>query len=174
MKKGYIQSINSVSEFQEAVEAMNRAGVDSNNIVINPSFNDFIKTVSAKDCIVVHNLDFFNSLAELIDITIKLTERKIHIKSISESWYNISPEMIDMLMGINAFGKRIRASHTRIGLLKAKAEGKILGRPVGSTKITGKLEAVTKLRKESKLSIAKACEMMKCNPRSYYRHLNKI
>ncbi|MEG2760900.1 MAG: hypothetical protein RR921_06150 [Mucinivorans sp.] len=81
--------------------------------------------------------------------------------------------MSAMLIGINSFGKRIRASRTRIGLLRAKAEGKTLGRPVGTTKMAGKVGAIAKLRKESKISISKACEIVDCNPRTYYRHATK-
>ncbi|MEG0815198.1 MAG: recombinase family protein [Mucinivorans sp.] len=173
MKKGYIQSINSVVEFQEVVAAMNKVGIQANDIAINPSFSDFIQTASAGDCVVVYNLDFFQSLAELMDTTIELAQRDITIQSLSDTWYNISPEMANLLIGIHNFDKRIRANRTRQGLSKAKADGKILGRPVGSTKTGGKIGAVTKLRKESNMSIAQACEVAKCNPRTYYRNVNK-
>ncbi|MEG0815375.1 MAG: hypothetical protein RSF93_05440, partial [Mucinivorans sp.] len=112
-------------------------------------------------------------LAELMDTTIGLAQRDITIQSLSDTWYNISPEMANLLLGIHNFGKRIRANRTRQGLDKAKADGKTLGRPVGSTKTAGKIGTVTKLRKESHMSIAQACAIAKCNPRTYYRNVNK-
>ncbi|MEG1464834.1 MAG: recombinase family protein [Mucinivorans sp.] len=173
MKQGYIHSINSAAEFLKIVEAMNKVGVDSDNIIVNQSFGDFIETTTSGDCVVVYNLDFFQSLSEFMEVTIKLAQRGIHIRSLADTWYNVSPEMATLLMGITTFGKRIRARHTLAGLSRAKAEGKTLGRPVGTTKVAGKIEAIAKLRNESHMSISKACEVVKCNPRTYYRHVTK-
>ncbi|MEG1649907.1 MAG: recombinase family protein [Rikenellaceae bacterium] len=110
MKKGYIQSVNSVSEFQQIVKSMNEIDVSSDNIVINPSFSDYIKTVEPGDCIVVSSLDLFSSLSELMDTTVELAQRGIRIKSLADAWYDVSPEMAPVLIGIIGFGKRIRAS----------------------------------------------------------------
>lgn len=173
MKKGYIQSIGSVLELQQIVKAMNDVGVSSDNIFIEPSFSTFVRSVASGESVVVYNLDFFSSLSDLMNFTIELAQRGVYIESLSEPWYSVSPEMVSLLRGVNSFGQRIRASRTRAGLSKAKAEGKILGRPVGSTKLSGKILAITKLREESHLSVAKACEVVKCNPRSYYRHVSK-
>ncbi|MEG0559606.1 MAG: recombinase family protein [Muribaculaceae bacterium] len=174
MIKGYIQVIDSVSEFKEIIEKMCEAGVDPDEIVVNKSFDDFLTTVETGDCIVVQNLDFLNDIYGLINATTLLSGRGIDLKSLAQPWYSISNEMLHMLNGINEFNRHIRVLRTREGLVKAKANGKKLGRPIGTTKIADKIQAINKLRRDLKISIAEACEMVKCNPRSYYRHANNI
>ncbi|MEG1649579.1 MAG: recombinase family protein [Rikenellaceae bacterium] len=130
MEKGYIQSVASVSEFQSIVNIMNSAGIESDNIYINQSFEDFVKTLDKGDRVVVFSLDFFTSISELISVTISLVDKNIEFESLSEPWYSISSDNILLLSGINELGARLRAKRTLVGLAKAKAAGKKLGRPV--------------------------------------------
>ncbi|MEG0012206.1 MAG: hypothetical protein RR706_08605, partial [Muribaculaceae bacterium] len=87
MIKGYIQVIDSVSEFKEIIEKMCEAGVDPDEIVVNKSFDDFLTTVETGDCIVVQNLDFLNDIYGLINATALLSGRGIDLKSLAQPWY---------------------------------------------------------------------------------------
>ncbi|MEG2319580.1 MAG: hypothetical protein RSC07_03845, partial [Mucinivorans sp.] len=60
------------------------------------------------------------------------------------------------------------------GLRKARSQGKVLGRPVGSTKDDQKVLLAIKLRKTKNISIQKACDLAGCQIRTYYRYVSKL
>ncbi|MEG1612346.1 MAG: hypothetical protein RR318_07000 [Alistipes sp.] len=158
---------------QKIVQAMNATGIPADCISINKPFNEFLTTVHDKDYILVNSLNFLNGITELMTTTKALAMRNIRLESLTEKWYNNSPEIITTLQGICDLITQIRTNRSQISLAKAKAAGKKLGRPVGTVKIANKVTAVNKLRQESGFSVVKACAAVGCNPRSYYRHIHK-
>lgn len=174
MKKGYITDVTSVKELQNIISLFEKAGVDSDNICINCRFDEIVTQAEPGDTLVVMSYaDVFKSIHDFLSQYMSLTARGISVVSLTEANIKIEQEHIDFVRELHGLYGRLRAVTTRKGLNRARAEGKKLGRPVGTTKINAKFYKVDELRRSSKLSIAKACEMAGCNPRSYYRYMEK-
>lgn len=174
MKKGFIATLNSVVEFRDIVKMFEQKGVDAENVVINTSFEEFSQSLSSGDIVVIRSYaDVFASLSYFFTKYIELSHRGIAIESIQEPSIDISPANVKLVKLLSDVGTSIRTNSTQKGLMKAKSEGKKLGRPFGSTKLDGKIREVDKLRKDAKMSVAKACKIVGCEPRTYYRYYEK-
>lgn len=173
MRKGYLHSVNSVSELQLILGKMNKANVDLENIVINEELNSFVNSLQDGDCMVVYSLDIFGSILELLNFVTDFENKGIKIESISDEWFNDYQSSMPVLRGLNDVGRRMVGIRTKKGLGRAKASGKKLGRPFGTTTSSAKIKEVDRIRSISNVTIKEACEMADCQPRTYYRHVKK-
>lgn len=75
-------------------------------------------------------------VARVFELVRKFKQHSVQLVSYSEPWLEQSGEMGELLYAIAAwvsqFESRRRSERTLAGLARARAKGKILGRPVGS------------------------------------------
>ncbi|MEG1648344.1 MAG: recombinase family protein [Rikenellaceae bacterium] len=152
---------------------MNKADVDLENIVINEEFYSFVKSLQRGDCVVIYSLSVFGSILELLTAVVNLEEKGIKIESVSEPWFNDYNSNISFVKGLNDIGRKLVGIRTKKGLGKARAKGQKLGRPFGTTTSSEKVKEAERIRQSSNVTIAKACEMAGCQPRTYYRYIRK-
>lgn len=177
MKLGYIQPGKPASELIRIIKQFEHLGVPINNVTINVSFEEFIKTASSGDIIIVDSYtEIFGGLTEIMSYLIELSEQHLKIESCTESSLPFHPDNIEILKAILTISNKVRAFKTREGLNKARLNGVKLGRPFGTTKVTMKVAMVNKLCQTQGMSISKACQKVGCNTRTYYRHItaNKV
>lgn len=175
MKKGFIAAFGSVVELKEIITLMEQYGVDNKNIVINQNFEEFTNSLQSGDVVVIPSYaDVFMSLPYFLTKYIELSSHGIAIESVMEPSIDISAQNIALIKLLSELGTSIRISSTQRGLTKAKSEGKKLGRPYGSTKLDNEIKEVERLKKETNLSVLKACKIVGCEPRTYYRYREKI
>ncbi|MEG2120792.1 MAG: recombinase family protein [Rikenellaceae bacterium] len=175
MTKGYIGQVDTVAKLQDLVLQFNKSGVKSDDIIINNNFNAVVDIVNDGDIILVMSFaELFGSITELFANIIMLAERRVTLRSIEEPLIVVNSQQVEFIKTLNELNGKMRTIRTKCGLQKAKANGKTLGRPVGTTKVDGKVLNAIKLHKESSLSIEKACAIAGCKPRTYYRYLTKM
>lgn len=174
MKKGFVKQTSSGVELQEVIPAFERAGVAADQIIVEESFETFASGLQRGDTVVIQSyLDIFSSMNEFFVQSLRLVDRGIDIESLAEPAIVMSDDSAGFIRGLYELGGYLRKHSTCQGLMKAKAEGKRLGRPVGTTKLDQKVQQVIELRKSGNISVLKACEIAGCNPRGYYRYLGK-
>lgn len=174
MVRGFIKPNSSVIEVISLIEKLKQNGVSLENISINQTFTEFCSEVTNGDTLIIESFtDVFSSLTELFTTLIDFNERKISLTSLNEPDLVIKEEQTALIETLHKIGGKLRAARTKRGLTNAKAQGKKLGRPFGSTKVDSKVSAATKLTKTSNMSIEKACEIAGCTVKSYYRHVGK-
>ena len=131
----YIDPEVSVAQLRKSLDAFEQAGFDADKTVVGPSFDRFLTTVSDRSTVVVHSVDFFSSLMELLSTLAALQERGITLRSLQEPWLNEKVESTaDFLVKLKQLASRLHQRRTRQGLQKARAAGKTLGRPTGYRK----------------------------------------
>lgn len=173
MRIGYVQAVNSAVEFQQIIEEMKNVGIEAQNIFVNPSFSDFATTLNHGDVLVIKSLCAFNSIAELFIHTIALLKREITVQSIDDPWFAMTQNQITLLQGFSDVSRKLRSSRSTQSLDQARAAGKKLGRPRGTTQHSQKVAEAQRLHRTEGLSITKACKIAGCQPRTYYRHCKK-
>lgn len=174
MKKGFVAALNSVAEFKDVVAMFEQKGVEAQDVVINKSFDDFAQSLQSGDVVVVRSYaDVFVSLPYFFTKYMEFAQRGISIESITDQTVELTTENVKLIQLLSDVGTSIRAFSTQKGLMKARSEGKKLGRPQGSTKLDSKIKEVERLRKEAGLSVVKACKIAGCEPRTYYRYNGK-
>lgn len=174
MRIGYINNLTSAKEVQVLISMFEEVGVLPEHIIINQDFNTVWSALSKGDMIVVRSYaDIFTSLPEFLNKAITVAESGIIIKSLTEHNLEVSESQLEFIKELSRVGFLMRKSTTKKGLQKAMESGKKLGRPLGTTKVNPKIREVIKLRNKSNITVAKACEIAGCNPRSYYRYMEK-
>lgn len=174
MRKGFIKHVSSATELQEIIVIFANAGIAIDEITIDSDFDGFVNSSVRGDVIVVQSYALiFGSLIGFLNKSLALLERGIRIESLSEPELRIDSDTIDIMRSLNRLGHDIYVNRTRKGLVKAKSEGRALGRPVGTTKVANKVARIDKLRESQNLTVAQACEKVGCLPRTYYRHRDK-
>lgn len=175
MIKAYINQKRTASKFQSAIKTFQDYGVLEENISISTSLEDVAKTLGNGDSLVVMSYtEICTSLGDLYSKIISLAKMGVTLRSIEEPDIAISIDQINMVRSLSELDTNLRAIRTKQGLCKAKEKGVKLGRPKGSTKANKKVEEVLRLRKELSVTIAKACQIAGCQPRTYYRNLKKM
>lgn len=154
MKRGFVIPNATTIELMELIEQLKSRGVPLEHITVHQPFEDFIREVQPGDSITVQSFtDISGSLNHLFTLIIDLHKRDITIESIQEPYLNTSDVSIEMMISLCDLCTQLRTIRTKRGM--------------------SKVQEVIRLRKKSSISIAKACEIVGCQPRTYYRHMVK-
>lgn len=103
-----------------------------------PQFDLMLKAMRSKefDCVVVYKLDRIGrSLAHLIKLFEEFRSKNINFISVTQNINTTTPEgrmFLHILMVLAEYERELTISRINSGLKRAKAEGRILGRPKGS------------------------------------------
>lgn len=174
MVRGFIKPNFNVVEVIDQIESLKQNGITTENISINKSFDEFRDDITDNDTVIIISfVDIFSSLTELFATAIEFCSRNISLVSLNEPKLVINNEHIVLIESLQKIGSTLRAERTKKGLSNAVAQGKKLGRPYGSTKVNSKVLAVEKLIKTSSVSIEKACQIVGCSTKTYYRYREK-
>lgn len=176
MKYGYIGIINSITEFKEYILLFEKQGVGIGNVIINQTFDDFVDSTVSGDVVVVYSFtQVFKSITSMLYKVTDLFNRGVVVLSLSEPEIEINRDNIDLITQLCVLSDKIKAITTRRGVSKAKSIGKKLGRPSGNTLIQKiKVIEVDRLREKTSITVTKACKIVGCQPRTYYRIKNKL
>lgn len=175
MKQGFIQPNKSAAELMRLFKQFEAFDVLVNDIAINLPFDEFLKRVDSGDVVVVDSYaEVFGSLSGMLSCLIELFERGIMVESCHERSLCLDAKSVEILKTILSVGNKVMAHKTQEGLHKARLNGVKLGRPVGTLKVSAKVAQVANLCRTQGLSVSKACKEVGCNPRTYYRYVQKV
>jgi len=147
------------------------SGVQSNR----PELKKALNYARNGDIIVVWRLDRLGrSLKDLLEIVHQLNERKVGLKSLTESLDTTTPggRLIFHVFGaIAEFERSLIRERTMAGLRAAKERGRIGGRP---RSLSDKDIAVAKtLLSNPEITVSEVCKQLRTSPATLYRHLPK-
>lgn len=170
MRRGFIKQIASAKELQMQIAKLAAADVDVDAIVVATQFDEIYPSINQADVVVVINYasvsesmnNFFDTIEEVVD-------RGASIESLDEPDVPINAKTAAVFRVIYNLSYELRKTRTLQGLDKARSEGKTLGRPVGTKKVHAKAIQVDELRQTTNISVAEACRIAGCLPRTYYR-----
>lgn len=140
-----------------------------------PGLIEALNFARSTDVLVVWKLDRLGrSLSHLIDTVQKLTERGIEFKSLQENLDTLSPggKLLFHIFGaIAEFERDLIRERTIAGLESARARG----RKGGARKLLSKtqIKAGQELATDRTRSVSEICELLRCSPSTYYRHIKK-
>lgn len=133
--KIFIPDSISIQEIKAIIDQVEKTNPEANNIIVGQNIDNVINTLQKGDTIVVNSLNFFPSLIDLLTTLSELQERGITLTSITEPWLNQEiSSTADFLEKLRALAIVLHQNRTLLGIRKARAAGKQLGRPVGSCK----------------------------------------
>lgn len=176
MRYGYIGIINSIAEFKEYILLFEKQGVGIGNVIINQTFDDFINSTVSGDVVVVYSFtQVFNSITSMLYTVTDLFKRGVVVVSLSEPEIEINRDNIYVITQLCVLSDKLKVITTRRGISKTKSTGKKLGRPSGNTLIQKlKVIEVDRLREKTSITVTKACKIVGCQPRTYYRIKDKL
>lgn len=165
MKLGYINQTASATELIQQIEQQKAKGVDIENIALSTPFSEFINNVPCGCTVVIPSYGtVFNNLYQMIDTLLTLHKKGVYVESATEPMVCSPEENIDLLERIRHISPSL--NKTRVS---SNPKGK-RGRPPGSIKASNNAAEVDKIRKKLNISIEKACRIVGCQPRTYYRN----
>lgn len=175
MKRGYISQVNSAREFQEQIRLFEQRGVSPDNISVNLSFEAYVSSLNEGDRAIIYSyVGLFPSLGSYLTTAMDLMEKSVTIESLLEPNVIINASNCEFVHQLNSLNRSLRSWSSLRSINKLKSEGKRVGRPHGSSvMLQKKVAQVEKLRNESNISIAAACRLADCNPKTYYRLKSK-
>lgn len=171
MYRGFIMPEHAGDE--RLIEQFASVGIGLDQITDDQLFPEFLEALQPGYKVIVPSFAaVFGSMTEMMVCMVRLVERGIELVSLDEPWLVITQSNIDLVRSLISFDSQLRAVQTKRGLERAKAEGKVLGRPVGSTTVADNVKMAQMLRSTMKISVNKACKMAGCHPRTYYRYID--
>jgi DNA invertase Pin-like site-specific DNA recombinase len=138
MHIGYARVSTDDQHTQNQIEQLEKAGCErvyeehaSGGRWDRPELQDCLKHIRKGDTLVVWKLDrLTRSLSDLLRILAKVDEAGAGFKSLTESIDTTQPAgrlMMNMLGSFNQFEREIIKERTKLGLLRARANGRIGG-----------------------------------------------
>jgi len=140
-----------------------------------PGLSEALNFARSTDVLVVWKLDRLGrSLSHLIATVQALTDRGIEFKSLQENLDTLSSggKLVFHIFGaIAEFERDLIRERTMAGLESARARG----RKGGAKKLLtqSQIRAGKLLAADSSRSVSEICEVLKCSPSTYYRHIKK-
>lgn len=173
MKLGYINPATTTTELLHQIEQQKTFGVNAENITINKTFPDFIDNIPPEctTIVVTSYCSAISSLTQLLQTVITMHKRGISLESATEPTIcppNGNIESIELIQHIAIELNRINTAKYKNTSTPKR------GRPLGSSKHSNKAKEVDTVRQQMSISIEKACRLVGCQPRTYYRHKAKM
>lgn len=119
----------------------------------------------------------FTSYRNLVQVLETLYRYGLYLRSEAEPWFDFTPEnkpdLFRVIRGLYEVQCGFVSRSTARGLHKAKAEGKKLGRPQGTTKASDENIRLAALlyRNNPHMKVREICDLMQCQQRTFYRYL---
>jgi len=163
-------------------DALKKAGCEkvfieqmSGGIDSRPELDQTMKALSEGDTLVVWRLDRLGrSLKHLIELTTELEERKIGLRSLTESidTMTASGKLTFHIFGALAeFERNLIRERTKAGLAAARARGRKGGRPPALD--DEQREEAVRLHREREHSVKAICQMMGISKPTLYSYVKK-
>lgn len=182
MTCGYFRLNAEKDGVTDKLAALIEAGASSGNIFFDQSggqeLHKVLGLLGEGDTLLVHHLsDICRDIRELFSLLHMLQDRKAHLRSLSEPWFEIWPAM--MRNGnLHIVIEQLYRLARRMEEGKPGASPPVkrpIGRPCGiREEMLLKLERAFSLYdQEPLLSIAEICRTVGLNERTFYRHLDK-
>jgi DNA invertase Pin-like site-specific DNA recombinase len=183
MHIGYARVSTDDQHTENQIEQLKKAGCEriyeehaSGGRWDRPELQDCLKHIRKGDTLVVWKLDrLTRSLSDLLRILAKVDEAGAGFKSLTESIDTTQPAgrlMMNMLGSFNQFEREIIKERTKLGLLRARANGRIGG---GRYKlsVTQQAEAIKMIRVGEK-SQAEIAELFNVDRSTISRMMKEV
>jgi len=139
-----------------------------------PGLEKVLELSRAGDTLVIWRLDRLGrSLKDLIQISERLKEREIGLKSLQEgidTTTSTGQLMFNLFGALAEFEKNLINERSKAGLNAARARGKLGGRPKSLDH--NQRQLVVKLYNDRQHSIAEICQMMKISKPTLYSYVS--
>lgn len=180
MDVGYARVSTQEQNLELQIEALEKAGCEkvfvekaSGAQRERPELKSALSYMRSGDALVVWKLDrLARSLRQLINTVENLEERKIGLKSLTESINTTtsSGKLVFHIFGALAeFERSLIKERTCAGLASAKERGKLGGRPSSWTQKD--IKAAKTMLKEPDISVEEVAKRMGVAPSTLYRHI---
>lgn len=163
------------------IDALNQAGCDRifTDITVEPGavqaeLDEAISYARPGDVLVVWRLDRLGkSLKQLFEWMIELHDRGIHFRSLEENLETQSfdrGELLRVLQALVSSEQQVITEKTRIGLKRAKAQGRKGGRKRALT--PQQIRIGKTLAADPTQTVEDVCQALKISPSTYYRYIH--
>lgn len=181
MKIGYLNAQKTKGGISTSVRALLSRGVESTQVLSQldksdwKDFERFLSTMKPGDVIMIHSLfDFCVSIKDLFRFASMALSAKVSVQSVCEDWFDTAraeSSQAEFLKHVERFYFDCIARQTKIGLEKARRNGKKIGRKVGSRKITD--EQLSKAYNDYKngSTLIASCTENKVSQSTLYRYI---
>lgn len=186
IKCGYVRVSREDQNTENQIQLLEREGVPSHHIFVDkisgisdlqdrPGYMELLQFLEGRVDVTLYVFEISRlgrSFLDTLNTVRELEERGVRVWSLSpaESWSRMEDKKLrDLMMSIFSWvADRERENlieRTRLGLIRAKAEGKVLGRPVR----TIPWKKVQELR-DKKISLSAISRMLDIPYSTLYRH----
>jgi DNA invertase Pin-like site-specific DNA recombinase len=139
-KIGYARVSTSKQDYTAQVDALKAAGCEAiysekgKSTNGRTEFKRLMKALKPGDTVVVSRLDrLARSSRDLLNIVHDLKEMGVGFVSLAESWCDTTTPagelMLTIMGGIAQFERSLIMARTEVGIARARAQGKVFGRP---------------------------------------------
>ncbi len=140
-----------------------------------PGLDSALKMLRAGDTLIIWRLDRLGrSLKDLIELTEKLKQRSIGLRSLQEAidTTTSSGQLIFHIFGALAeFERNLIRERTNAGLTAARARGRLGGRPKALD--ANKRQLAVKLYNDRQYPIGEICQMMGISKPTLYKYIDE-
>lgn len=179
MRLGYARVSTIAQDPQLQLDALNGVGVDrayvdhvSGVATRRPQLDKLLDHARAGDTIVIWRLDRLGrSMKHLLELIEDLEDRDISLVSLNEQIDTTSANgrlMLRMLASLAAFERDLLSERTRAGVLAARKQGRVGGRPRALS--PGAAEIATRMYHDDK-TVTQIAADLKVSRATIYRHI---
>lgn len=179
MRLGYARVSTIAQDPQLQLDALNGVGVDRTYVdhvsgvaTRRPQLDKLLDHARAGDTIVIWRLDRLGrSMKHLLELIEDLEDRGISLVSLNEQIDTTSANgrlMLRMLASLAAFERDLLSERTRAGVLAARKQGRVGGRPRALS--PGAAEIATRMYQDDK-TVTQIAADLKVSRATIYRHI---
>lgn len=135
MQKGYIRQTTDVKKIQASINALNEAGIVSDDIVIAEDYVDILDELDKSDTLFIHRFaDICNSLPAVFLMIEQFCAKGVEIYSIEDWWITerTAENFLPISQALNELNSEIVSQRTKQGLRQRVKDGGRLGREPGA------------------------------------------
>lgn len=183
MKFGYCRVSTKDQNLESQVKALKKEGCEeiykekiSGKKFNRPEFNKLLGKLRNGDELIVYSLDRLGRTSkQLLDLLHEFKEKGIHLKSLTEGYFDTTSPMGEAIFQIIAILKamevNVLSERTKAGLENARSRGRNGGRPIGSH---NKVKASAAARRyEQNVPVAQILKELSISRSTLYEYLRK-
>ena len=187
MLVGYARVSTIEQNLDRQLEALKNAGCEkiysdkqTGANMDRPNLQLLFDEIKEGDTIIITDLTRFSrSTMDLFKLIEKIKEKKLFIKSIKDTWLDVSEEnpysqfLLTVMAGVAQLERDLTKMRQKEGIAIAKKKGKYQGRPKKYTENNPRFAHALELYEAGNHSIAEICKICSISESTFYRHMRK-
>ena len=174
--KGFIKYTGNAAHLRRQIDILTTQGVSEQNILIEKDIKGVIDTLRPGDRLVVSSLsETGQSILGLLRVLLKIMDRGAELVAPDAPWLHRpgkSCDPVEWLRGLEQFGSKTASEKTKKALNDARATGKKLGRPQGTSREKNeRCRMAAELYLHSQMSVRTICRSVGLDVGSLYAYL---